>query len=161
MTAFLACSALPVIPVFLASSDFRGFAAVAVPANIGADGGAAERGNVGAPAGASATCINRPEITLSLLARLETGFFDLGAAEIAAFHSGSKRLFVVNGAEGVDFIDVTVPSSPSRVACRRLRSPTSVAVHGECVAVAHLGTSPNARGWVRFYTPDAREIGRV
>lgn len=101
------------------------------------------------------------EFTLSQVGRLETGFHDMSASEVAAYHPGSKRLFVVNGAEGLDIIDLADPSTPTRTAVRRQLNPTSVAVHGDLVAMSATGKSHASRGIVRFFDPDGRDLGGV
>lgn len=101
------------------------------------------------------------EVSLEPVGRSSTGFFNQGASEIAAHHAPSRRLFVINGAEGLDIIDVADPAAPRRVASRRMRNATSVAVHGDLVAVAVGGASAAARGIVRFFDPEGRDLGRV
>lgn len=100
-------------------------------------------------------------VELTPIGRLETGLFDMGASEIAAYHPATKRLFVVNGAEGLDILDASDPSTLHRVAVRRMQNPTSVAVHGDVVAVATMGRGDGVRGTVRFFDPQGTELGRV
>ncbi len=93
--------------------------------------------------------------------RCASSLFDLSAAEIPAFHPASKRLFVVNGAEGLDIIDLADPARAERVAVRRQANATSVAIHGNLVALSALGPSPTSRGIVRFFDPSGKDLGRV
>lgn len=53
---------------------------------------------------------------LSLIGRYETGIFDEGASEIAAFDFGSERLFSTNADAGtVDIISLADPANPVKV----------------------------------------------
>ncbi len=53
---------------------------------------------------------------MTLLGTYATGEFDAGAAEINAYDPATRRLFVVNGADGtVDVLDISNPSDPMRV----------------------------------------------
>lgn len=87
------------------------------------------------------------------------GGFDgavLGAAEITAFDASSRRLFVVNGANGtVDVIDLSNPALPSKVSTISVSSlgagVNSVAVHDGLVAVAIEATRKTDNGVVAFY----------
>jgi len=112
----------------------------------------------------------QPAVAIVPVGRISTGFFDLSSAEIPAYHAATRRLFIVNGAEGldvvdvsdvVDVIDVSNPATLRRIACRRMRNPTSVAIHGDLIAVAALGASADAPGTVRFFDPEGTAIGRV
>jgi hypothetical protein len=89
-----------------------------------------------------------------------TGVFDRSASEIAALHAPTKRLWVVNGAAGIDVLDISDPSAPRKVATHAMPSPTSVAIHGDLVAVA-LPSGTAAPGTVRFLDPDGRTIAEV
>ncbi|MES2318527.1 MAG: choice-of-anchor I family protein [Pseudomonadota bacterium] len=80
----------------------------------------------------------------------------LGAAEITAYDAASKRLFVVNGANGsVDVLDLSNPAAPKLAGTISVAAfgggVNSVAVHDGLVALAveaKLKTSP---GTVAFY----------
>jgi len=79
-----------------------------------------------------------------------------GAAEITAFDEVSKRLFVVNGAQGtVDVLDLKNPASPRKVATISVAqfggSANSVAADNNVVAVAVEGTPRTSPGTVAFY----------
>ncbi|WP_293784819.1 choice-of-anchor I family protein [uncultured Aeromicrobium sp.] len=55
-------------------------------------------------------------VTLTPLGTHHTGQFDESAAEIVAFHGGTKRTFVVNAQSGViDVLDASDPSAPAAV----------------------------------------------
>lgn len=78
-------------------------------------------------------------LSLSPIARHSTGIFDKAAAEIPAFHPQSRRIFVVNGATPA--IDVLAFDGKSlhpagQLSLRSDETPTSVAVHGDLVAVS-------------------------
>lgn len=77
----------------------------------------------------------------------------VGAAEITAYDSASKRLFVVNGALGsVDVLDISTPATPSKVGSITFTgSANSVDVRGGVVAVAVEGVVRTDNGRVAFY----------
>lgn len=80
----------------------------------------------------------------------------LGAAEITAFDSASKRLFVVNGANGsVDVLDLTNPTAPKLISTINVSSlgggVNSVAVHDGLVALAIEAKQKTSPGVVAFY----------
>nr|WP_211237964.1 choice-of-anchor I family protein [Holophaga foetida] len=86
----------------------------------------------------------------------------LGAAEITAFDAGSKRLFVVNGANGtVDVLSLANPASPVLVGTIDVSSigasVNSVAVHDGLVALAVQATVKTNPGAVAFY--NASDLG--
>jgi DNA-binding beta-propeller fold protein YncE len=81
------------------------------------------------------------ELDIELLGTYKTGKFDEGAAEIAAYDTATKRLFVVNAAGSVDVLDISNPSLPVKlfeIAIKTLTggTPNSVAVKNGMVAVA-------------------------
>ena len=80
----------------------------------------------------------------------------IGAAEITAFDPASKRLFVVNGANGsVDVLDLSTASAPKLVGKIDISSlgggVNSVAIHDGLVALAIEGNVKTALGVVAFY----------
>jgi len=80
----------------------------------------------------------------------------LGAAEITAYDAASKRLFVVNGANGtVDVLDLSNPTLPVRAGSISVAalgaSANSVAVHEGLVAVAIEASPKTSPGTVAFY----------
>ncbi len=91
----------------------------------------------------------------------------LGAAEITAFDAGSKRLFVVNGANGtVDVLDLSNPGAPSKVGTISVvafgAAVNSVAVHEGIVALAIEANPKTNPGTVAFYSAtDLRLLGSV
>jgi DNA-binding beta-propeller fold protein YncE len=80
----------------------------------------------------------------------------LGAAEITAYDATSRRLFVVNGANGtVDVLDLSDPAAPQRVATLTVDAlgagVNSVAVHDGLVALAIEAHSKTDPGTVALY----------
>jgi DNA-binding beta-propeller fold protein YncE len=80
----------------------------------------------------------------------------LGAAEITAFDPASKRLFVVNGANGsVDVLDLSTPSAPKLIGTINVTSlgggVNSVAVNDGLVALAIEAKVKTSPGVVAFY----------
>ncbi|MDZ7869936.1 MAG: choice-of-anchor I family protein [Rheinheimera sp.] len=78
----------------------------------GADGATGAAGQAGAtgPSGANGSNGQNAPVGMQLLpvARYVTGSYGAGAAEIAAFHAPSKRIFVVNGAANrIEVLDGT------------------------------------------------------
>jgi len=91
----------------------------------------------------------------------------VGAAEITAYDAASKRLFVVNGANGtVDVLDLSDPASPKRVGSIDVSSygagVNSVAIHEGLVALAVESNPKTNPGTVAFYNAaDLRLLNRV
>jgi len=82
-----------------------------------------------------------PDIRLELLGTYASGIYAAGAAEIAAHDPLSQRLYVINSqAASVDVLDISNPSTPTKVATISLAPfggvANSVAVHEGLVAVA-------------------------
>jgi len=80
----------------------------------------------------------------------------LGAAEITAFDAASKRLFVVNGANGtIDVLDLSKPESPTLISTINVSAlgaaVNSVAVHEGLVALAIEASPKTSPGTVAFY----------
>ncbi len=100
-----------------------------------------------------------PEPTPVSLSMAKIGGFDggvLGASEITAFDPASKRLFVVNGANGtVDVLDIGNPAAPAKVGTISVASlgasVNSVAVNDGLVALAVEATRKTDPGVVAFY----------
>lgn len=90
-----------------------------------------------------------------------------GAAEITAFDSASKRLFVVNGALGsVDVLDLSNPAMPARVGSISVSgfgaAANSVATFGGYVAVAVEANVKTDNGRVVFYrAADLQAVSNV
>jgi YVTN family beta-propeller protein len=110
------------------------------------------------------------EPTPKTLALEKIGGFDggaVGAAEITAYDAASKRLFVVNGANGtVDVLDLSNPASPRRIEAISVAalgaSANSVAVHDGLVALAIEASPKTSPGVVAFYNAaDLRLLNTV
>ena len=102
------------------------------------------------------------EPILSLVGRFETGVFDAGAAEIPSYHPPSRTLFVTGG-DTVWRIDLSDPERPGAleaIAVPANMTATSVAVHGDLVAVALAGVT-GAAGRVAFFDPEGEALGAV
>ena len=90
-----------------------------------------------------------------------------GAAEISAYDVASKRLFVVNGANGsVDVLDLSEPKNPALIGQIVVSSfggsVNSVAVHGGLVALAVESRPKTNSGVVAFYNAaDLQALHRV
>ncbi|MFG5408789.1 choice-of-anchor I family protein [Piscinibacter sakaiensis] len=99
-----------------------------------------------------------PEPTPVGLALEKIGGYDggaLGAAEITAYDAASRRLFVVNGANGsVDVLDLSTPGAPRRVGGIDVTdiggSVNSVAVNDGLVALAVQAVRKTDPGRVAF-----------
>lgn len=106
-----------------------------------------------------AACSSSEEPTPIGMSLEKIGGFEgavLGAAEITAFDAASKRLFVVNGANGtVDVLDLSQPTAPKLVATINVGSMgagvNSVAVHEGLVALAIEANPKTSPGKVAFY----------
>lgn len=110
------------------------------------------------------------EATPVNLSLSKIGGFDggaVGAAEITAYDAGSKRLFIVNGANGtLDVVDLSDPTQPKRVSTISVAAlggaVNSVAVHAGLVAVAIEAQPKTNPGTVAFYNAvDLRLLGSV
>ena len=106
------------------------------------------------------------ELTPSSITMQKIGGFDggvLGAAEITAYDSQSRRLFVVNGANStVDVLDLSDPTKPSKAGSIS-GAPfgagiNSVAVHEGLVALAIEASPKTAPGRVAFFRASTLEF---
>lgn len=110
------------------------------------------------------------EATPVSLSLAKIGGFDggaAGAAEITAYDASSKRLFIVNGANGtLDVVDLSDPTQPKRISTINVSTlggaVNSVAVHDGLVAVAIEAQPKTSPGTVAFYNAaDLRLLGSV
>jgi DNA-binding beta-propeller fold protein YncE len=100
-------------------------------------------------------------LTLERIGGFEGGV--AGAAEITAYDSATRRLFVVNGANGsVDVLDISNPALPAKVATMAIdtlgASVNSVAVHDGLVALAIEARKKTDAGVVAIY--NASDLSR-
>lgn len=77
--------------------------------------------------------------------------FDESAAEICAYDPNTRRLFVVNAAVGIDILDISNPSAPSKITTIAAPGVNSVAVNDGVLAVAQQATDKTDPGQVLFY----------
>ena len=85
------------------------------------------------------------------LGRHSTGLFDAAAAEIPAYDPVTKRLFVVNATVGVDVLDLTDPTNPTKLFTINAPGTNSVSIHGGLVATAVEDINKQAPGTVQFF----------
>jgi YVTN family beta-propeller protein len=95
-------------------------------------------------------------IKLTEIGKYITGVFNQGAAEISAYDSTSKRLFVVNAqAATIDILDLSDPTSPVKISQIAVGSfgavANSVAVKNGTIAVAVQAVDKTNPGKVVFY----------
>ncbi|MCC2970957.1 choice-of-anchor I family protein [Massilia sp. IC2-476] len=110
-------------------------------------------------AGCGSSSDDDEELTPKTLTMEKIGSYNggkAGAAEITAFDAASKRLFVVNGANGtVDVLDLSTPSAPKLVGTINVSSlgsgVNSVAIHDGLVALAIEAAPKTSPGTVAFY----------
>jgi 2',3'-cyclic-nucleotide 2'-phosphodiesterase (5'-nucleotidase family) len=97
------------------------------------------------------------QITPQLLGRYSTGLYDKASAEINAYHSKSKQLFVTNGPDtSLKVVSLANPTTPVQVATISIKpygsDLTSVAVSGDLVAVAVVdSTGKTGNGNIVFF----------
>ncbi len=111
------------------------------------------------------------EATPISLSMVKIGSFDggvLGASEITAYDSASRRLFVVNGANGtVDVLDISNPANPIKVGAISVLASgggavNSVAVDNGLVALAVEAVPKTSPGSVVLYNAaDLRKIQTI
>jgi PKD repeat protein len=105
-------------------------------------------------------------VRLESIGRYQSGLFDEGGAEIVDYHPPTQRLFVINAdLGGVDVLDVSDPTSPSKVAAldvagelTGVSSANSVSVSTDAVAVAIEAENAQEPGQVGFYDPSTLDL---
>jgi DNA-binding beta-propeller fold protein YncE len=107
--------------------------------------------------------LNTDSLQLQKIGVYNSGIFGKSAAEIPAFDAASKRVFVVNSADGkIDVLDLSDPSAPVKIgelSSAELLAESkvnSVAVQGGIVAVAIEASPKTNFGRVAFY--QARDL---
>lgn len=104
-------------------------------------------------------------ISLQQIGRFNTHVFDGGAAEIPAYDSASRRLFVVNGDAAnprVDVLSMANPAAPTKIAEITFAAgevANSVAVRNGIVAVAIEVTPKQNNGRAAFFMANADFTG--
>ncbi len=79
------------------------------------------------------------------------GVFDDSAAEIPAYDPVSQRLFVVNATVGVDVLDLSDPTMPTKVTTIAAPGANSVDVSNGVLAIAQAAAVETDPGGVLFY----------
>jgi hypothetical protein len=97
-----------------------------------------------------------PTVSLQVLGTYRTGIFEQGAAEIVAYDSLTKRVFVVNAAAtSVDVLDVADPTNPTKIATIDAASlgdsANSVAAKNGLVAIAIQADVKTDPGLIAVY----------
>jgi len=114
-------------------------------------------------AGIATSMIAHADVTLQHLGTYAHGGFNVAAAEIAAHHPGSQRLFVVNAqANTVDVLDISNPATPTLITTIEAAdfggAANSVAVSGDLVAVAVEAAPKQQPGKVLFLDPNTLAV---
>ncbi len=102
-------------------------------------------------------------LTMNVIGNYRTGLFDEGAAEIVAYHAGSKALYMVNGAsDAIDVLNVSDPTNPALIKSIALNgSPNSVAISGDVIAVAVEADPSQEPGSVVFLNLKGEVVNTV
>lgn len=105
------------------------------------------------------TAQDDPSLQLTPIGTYATGSFDEGASEIAAYDSGTQRLFVTNAEEdSLDILDISDPTNPTLVSKITFEDYgdgiNSVAVYNGLVAAAIEGEETDVNGVVVFMDTD-------
>jgi DNA-binding beta-propeller fold protein YncE len=105
------------------------------------------------------------ELKLSRIGRFQNpnAEYDVGAAEIVAYDTASKRAFVINAqAKTVDVLNLSDPANPAKAgvidvaqALPNAGGINSVSVKNGIVAVAVENSDKQAKGWAAFYAADS------
>ena len=103
---------------------------------------------------------------ISVLGSYGAGAFDESAAEIVAFHAGSKRILTVNALSGkIDILDAADPAKPTKVgevSGGENTTINSVAVRNDGLAVAAVEPENKTdTGELIFFDAGADELGTV
>lgn len=90
-----------------------------------------------------------------------TGPVDASACEIAAWHPATSRLLVTSAAAGLVPVSVGKDASLTPSDVHAMRGISSVAVHGDIVAICGSGADASSVGEVVILDPSMRELARV
>ncbi len=117
-------------------------------------------------AGLNRSIADQKSISLKPIGTYASGIFDRGGAEIVAYDSRTRRLFVVNAqAATVDVLSIWDPSRPRKVAQIDVTLfgavANSVAVHQGVIAVAVESAVKTDPGQVVFLDRQLRFLGSV
>lgn len=101
------------------------------------------------------------EFHLEFLGQSISGVVDLSGSEVAAYDFPRKRLIVLNGAVGLDFIDVSNPAKPLKLSSFSCLGTNSVAIHGDLIAIAVAPKVRSVPGEVVFIDHAGHELRRM
>jgi 2',3'-cyclic-nucleotide 2'-phosphodiesterase (5'-nucleotidase family) len=106
------------------------------------------------------------DIQLKQIGRYETGVFDEGAAEISAYDSTTKRLFVVNGSTAtIDVLDLSDPQNLTKLFEIDITpfgaGVNSVAIKNGVLAAAIEADPSTEPGKVAFFDTDGNPLNSV
>ncbi|MEM6327109.1 MAG: choice-of-anchor I family protein [Bacteroidota bacterium] len=104
------------------------------------------------------------QLSIVPLGTYDTGIFDEGAAEIAAYDADKHRVYFINAdANQVQALDVSDPTQPTLIGSQSLLSgvANSVAVAGDLIAVAVASGTPGVDGSVVFLRPNGKIVRSV
>lgn len=113
-----------------------------------------------------ATVIANAQIKLEKVGGISTGGFNSGAAEISAYDSRSKRIFVINAMNSsVDIIDISDPAKPTTISSIMIspfgRQPNSVDANNGVIAVAIENVVKTSSGTVVFFNSNGQFLSSV
>ncbi|MAU40707.1 MAG: alkaline phosphatase [Kordiimonas sp.] len=104
-------------------------------------------------------------LTLKEVASYSANLFDESAAEIVVYQPARQELYVVNGSTpSVDVLSFDGESLKltTKLPLAQSEEPTSVAVHGDLIAVAvHDASRDDLQGKVVFFNTDRKRLGEV
>lgn len=119
-------------------------------------------------AGSASSSATERAVTLTPIGTYATGVLfdgDVGAAEIPAYDSHTRRVYVVNAVEKrVDVLDLRNPSTPTKlfhIDVSDLGTPNSVDTHFGVIAVAVEAPVRTDPGKVAFYLSNGHRLGTV
>jgi len=107
-----------------------------------------------------------PAAALEFLGRYQTGVFDEGAAEIAAYDPATMRVFVINGFTGaIDVLDIADPTNPTLVMSISVApwgdQANSVDVHDGVIAAAVQAVVKTNPGRAVFFDAAGNHLADV
>lgn len=100
-------------------------------------------------------------IQLRVVGTCRTGPFDASACEIAAWHPASSRLLVTSAAAGLVPVSVGTDLRLSAADARAMRGISSVAVHGDIIAICGSGPDASSVGEVTILDPLMNELATI
>ena len=133
-------------------------------ASVNATNGTANRGGAAAAVPAPPTASNA--VSLKFLGRYRHGARKKSTAEICAFDTVSKRLFVIDGERAaIDILDINNPAEPQLFKSVDLTEygskPNSITAKGGVIAAAVAADPKQEPGLVVFISPDGKVLKTV